>query len=200
MLRTLSLLRSLRSTQQSLAETRATIQRARDYHWLSRAMAGSHFNTAASPLADATPCTALIQLFPATPERLRGGNWPDDAEARERCLVEGQHACRAAGAPAYQTMESLTQGLVHGALSVLNDAARLNYLIDRQALRLTWRRPNHLDATLAPLAGRYLSQGTEGLFILELKVPGRDTQYAPSAKWLDGQVDRYRKLLPPTRQ
>lgn len=200
MLRTLSLLRSLRSSQQSLTETRATIQRARDYHWLSRAMTGSHLSMAASPLADATPCIALIQLFPATPERLRGGNWPDGAEARERCLVEGQHACRAAGAPAYQTLESLSQGLVHGALSVFNDAARFDYLISRQALRLTWRHPSHLDAALAPLASRQLSQGqnSKGVFILELKVPGRDIQHAPSTKWLDRQIDCYRKLLPST--
>lgn len=201
MLRTLSLLRSLHGAHRSLEETRASIQRACDYRWLRDAMAGCHVSESPRPLADGTPCITLSQLFSATPGRLRGGNWPDDAAAREACRVEGTHACRAAGAPAYRTLESLSQGLVHGAMSVLEDAARFDYLIAKQALRLSWRRPQRLAPPLATLAARRLGQGhtTQGVFVLELSIPGRELNIAPNGEWLDQQLDRYRKLLPATR-
>ncbi|APX93975.1 hypothetical protein BWR19_14105 [Halomonas sp. 1513] len=196
MFRTLSLLRSLHGAHHSLADARATVQRACDYRWLRGAMAGCHVAEASKPLADATPCVALTQLVSASPARLRGGNWPADAEARERCRVEGSHACRAAGAPAYRTLESLSQGLVHGAMSVLEDAARLDYLLEQRALWLTWRRPQRLEGALAALAARRLGQAHQGVFVLELRVPGRDLEGAPRGAWLDQQLDRYRKLLP----
>ncbi|SDL39647.1 hypothetical protein SAMN05192555_104111 [Franzmannia pantelleriensis] len=195
MLRALSLLRSLHGAHHSLEDARASVQRACDYRWLRGAMAGCHVTESPRPLADATPCLVLTQLFPATAGRLRGGNWPTDAGARERCRVEGAHACRAAGAPAYRTLESLSQGLVHGAMTVLIDAARLDYLIEQQALWLSWRRPERLDGALAGLAGQRLGQASQGVFVLELRVPGRDAQGAPNADWLDRQLDRYRKLL-----
>ncbi|MBD3895771.1 hypothetical protein IEI94_07885 [Halomonas sp. ML-15] len=200
MLRTLSLLRSLRSAHHSLEDTRATVQRACDYRWLRDAMAGCHVAGSSRPLADGTPCIALTQLFTATAGRLRGGNWPADAEARERCRVEAAHACRAAGAPAYRTLESLSQGLVHGGMSVLKDAARLDYLTQQQALWLHWRRPDRLEQTLAKLAGQRLGQAPQGVFVLELRVPGGNAQGAPGGDWLDQQLDRYRKLLPARRR
>ena len=201
MLRTLSLLRSLHGAHHSLADARTTVQRACDYRWLRAAMAGGHVSESSRPLADGTPCIALTQLFSATAGRLSGGNWPADAEARERCRVEGAHACRAAGAPAYRTLESLSQGLVHGAMGVLKDAARFDYLIDKQALRLSWRHPQRLEAPLATLAARRLGQGhtAQGVFVLELCIPGRELNSAPDGAWLDQQLDRYRKLLPATR-
>ncbi|MDR5904990.1 hypothetical protein [Franzmannia qiaohouensis] len=199
MLRTLSLLRSLHGAHHSLADARTTVQRACDYRWLRAAMAGGHVSESSRPLADGTPCIALTQLFSATAGRLSGGNWPADAEARERCRVEGAHACRAAGAPAYRTLESLSQGLVHGAMSVLKDAARLDYLLEQQALWLTWRRPQHLEGALAQLAARRLGQAPQGVFVLSLRVPGRELNHATDGEWLDRQLDRYRKLLPAKR-
>ncbi|PAU78059.1 hypothetical protein [Halomonas salipaludis] len=195
MLRTLSLLRSLHGAHHSLADARATVQRACDYRWLRGAMAGGHVSESSQPLADGTPCMTLTQLFSATAGRLSGGNWPADAEARERCRVEGAHACRAAGAPAYRTLESLSQGLVHGAMSVLKDAARFDYLLEQQALRLTWRRPQRLEGALAALAARRLGQAPQGVFVLALRVPGRELNHAADGEWLDQQLDRYRKLL-----
>src|SRR5690554_6993277 len=51
--------------------------------------------------------------------------WPEAPEEREGCFVEGDHACRAAGAPAYRTLDSLSRGVAEGAAGVLTDAARL---------------------------------------------------------------------------
>jgi hypothetical protein len=86
-------------------------------------------------------------------------------------------------------------------MSVLKDAARFDYLIEHQALRLTWRRADHLPDALS----RRLSHGgspsqdaasRHGIFLLEVKVPGTDPQGALEGDWLDKRLDQYRRLLP----
>lgn len=201
MFRTLAMLRSLQSAHHTLADTRATIQQACDYRWLKDELPHGVITATDIALGDSTPGLAITLVYSATPERRRGGRWPEDPAEREHCHVEGAHACRAAGAPAYRTLESLTQGLVHGAASVLTDAARFRYLLDRQALRLTWRRVEGLDPALARRLGSRLAHGkagsgSDGVFLLEIKVPGRAKEASPDGAWLDRILDRYRRLLP----
>lgn len=198
MLRTLSLLRSLTSAHHSLEEARTTIQQARDYRWLAERLERGVIVAPATALEDGTPAVALVLAFPATPRRLAGGNWPAEAEARERCLVEGAHACRAAGAPGYRTLESLSQGLVHGAVNVLADAARFQYLQRHRALRLTWRRFGHLPEPLSQRLTCGGETGRQGLLLLELRVPGRPPTGTTDGAWLDRRLDRYRRILPAT--
>ncbi len=195
-LRTLSLLRSLQGASDTLQDARARVQLACDYRWLRGEMRHGLIAAEAVRLADGTPAQAVMLAYPATPARLAGGRWPDDAEARERCFVVGAHACRAAGAPAYRTLEGLSQGLVHGAVAVLRDASRLQYLLDREALRLTWRRPERLPEALARRLGE--GQAPPGCFLLEVRVPGGHEAASPDGAWLDRRLDRYRRILPPT--
>ena len=194
-LRTLSLLRSLQGASQSLEDAQATVQQACDYRWLRDEMPHGVVADGDTTLADGTPAATIALTYPATPARLAGGRWPEEPEAREGCFVAGDHACRAAGAPAYRTLESLSQGLVHGAAAVLTDAARLQYLVDRQALRLTWRRPEHLPEALARRLGT-ATTAASGHFLLTLKVPARRDEVALSGAWLDRTLDRYRRILP----
>lgn len=149
LLRTLSLLRSLQGAHHTTQDARARIQQACDYRWLASQLPHGVIVPRATRLDDGTPAVPVMVPFVATPERRRGGRWPADPEARERCYVEGGHACRAAGAPGYRTLESLSQGLVQGGMAVLKDAARFQYLEEREALRLTWRRLASLPADLA---------------------------------------------------
>ncbi|MFY0991520.1 hypothetical protein [Halomonas sp. C05BenzN] len=199
MLRTLSMLRSLMSAHHTLDDARSTIQLACDYRWLKDELPHGVITATAAVLDDGTPALTITLAYPATPRRRRGGRWPEDPVERERCYVEGLGACRAAGAPAYRTLESLSQGLVHGAASVLTDAARLQYLLDRQALRLTWRRADRLEPPLARCLGNRLARdkaGSEGVFLLELQVPGRAEEASLDGAWLDRMLDRYRRILP----
>ncbi|WP_373181692.1 hypothetical protein [Halomonas campaniensis] len=197
-LRTLSLLRSLQGAHHSLKDAQATVQQACDYRWLREALCGGVITRTDACLADGTPAVTVTLSFVATPARLAGGKWPEDPAERERCFVAGIHACRAAGAPRYRTLESLSQGLVHGAAAVLTDTARFQYLLDQQALRLTWRRPGGLPEALAH---RLPAPGTEtadrnGIFLLEVGVPSPPVEGAPSGAWLDRMLDRYRRILP----
>lgn len=194
-LRTLSLLRSLKGASHTAQEARATVQQACDYRWLRGQLAGGVITDADTRLNDGTPAVAITLAYPATPERLAGGRWPEAPEEREGCFVEGDHACRAAGAPAYRTLESLSRGVAEGAAAVLTDAARLGYLIDRGALRLTWRRP---EALHEPLRRRLPAPGRagQGLFLLTLKVPARRDEVELDGTWLDRTLDRYRRILP----
>lgn len=198
MLRTLALLRTLSGAHRSLEEVQATIQRACDYRWLrgelSRGVPGPPDVT----LNDGTPGHALILPYPASAERMSGGAWPREPAERESCVVTGSHACRAAGAPRHRTLESLSQGLVHGAAAVVTDASRFHYLLEREALRLTWRRPASLDARLGEaLAARLPSGGETALLLLELRLPGRESDASHDGAWLDRRLDSYRRLLPP---
>jgi len=199
LLRTLSLLRSLQGAHHTVSDAQARIQQACDYRWLRRQLGHGLIAARQATLADATPAVAVVLPYIATPSRRRGGNWPADLEARERCYVEGTHACRAAGAPAYRTLESLSQGVVQGGMAILKDAARFQYLLDQQALRLTWRRPGNLSPDLARQLDRQLASAeTErhGLFLLTVKVPAPLPAGAPSGTWLDAALDRYRRILP----
>ncbi|MBE0488368.1 MAG: hypothetical protein IBX53_04765 [Halomonas sp.] len=193
-LRTLSLLRSLQGASHTAQEAQATVQQACDYRWLHGELHHGAITEPATTLADGTPAVAITLAYPATRAHLAGGKWPEDPTERERCFVEGAHACRAAGAPLYRTLESLSRGLAYGAASVLTDSARLQYLIDHRALRLVWRRPEHLPAALA----RRLTAGsaTPGVFLLEVRVPARRDEVALSGAWLDQALDRYRRILP----
>lgn len=188
-----------------MEDAQAKVQRACDYRWLSARFPGGTVLSRDSRLSDGTPATAIVLPFTATPALRRGGKWPDDAEERESCHVEGAGACRAAGAPSYRRLESLSQGVANGAMSVLKDAARFDYLIEHQALRLTWRRVEHLPGPIA----RRLSQrpegggdiaGHNGVFLLEIKIPGDGPQAALSREWLDKRLDQYRRLLPASSQ
>lgn len=194
-LRTLSLLRSLQGASHTLKDAQVSVQQACDYRWLRGELQHGVIADGHTTLTDGTPAVAISLAYPATPARLAGGRWPETPEAREGCFVEGDHACRAAGAPAYRSLESLSQGLVHGAAAVLTDAARLQYLLDQQALRLTWRRPEHLPEALARRLGRDDSYAT-GAFLLTMKVPARRDEVALSGTWLDRTLDRYRRILP----
>ncbi|PMR69908.1 hypothetical protein [Halomonas heilongjiangensis] len=201
MFRTLAMLRSLQSAHHTLEDARTTIQQACDYRWLKDELPHGVITATDITLPDGTPGLAITLAYPATPERRRGGRWPDEPAERERCRVEGAHACRAAGAPAYRTLEGLSQGLVHGAVSVLTEAARFRFLLDRQALRLTWRRVEGLEPTLARRLGRRLAHGKtngggDGIFLLEIKVPGRAEEASLDGAWLDRRVDRYRRIRP----
>ncbi|MCA1769711.1 MAG: hypothetical protein LC652_07045 [Halomonas sp.] len=194
-LRTLSLLRSLQGASHTAKDAQATVQQACDYRWLRGELHHGAVSGPATALADGTPAVTITLAYPATRARLAGGRWPEAVEERERCFVEGAHACRAAGAPAYRTLESLSQGLAFGAASILKDTARLQYLIDQHALRLTWHQPQHLPEALA----RRLTAGnaaTPGVFLLSLKVPARREEVELSGAWLDRALDRYRRILP----
>mgnify|MGYP000388473299 CR=1 FL=1 len=198
-LRTLSLLRSLQGAHQTASDAQARIQQACDYRWLRRQLGHGIIDTRQTSMADGTPAVSVVVPFVATPARRRGGRWPQDLDERERCFVEGAHACRAAGAPAYRKLESLSQGLAEGGWAVLKDATRFQYLLDQQALRLTWRRPGSLAPDLARQLGRRLPDADaerHGLFLLTLKVPASRPQSAPSGAWLDSCLDRYRRILP----
>jgi len=196
-LRTLSLLRSLQGASHTAKDAQATVQQACDYRWLRGELHHGAVTEPATALTDGTPAVTITLAYPATRARLAGGRWPDSMEERESCFVEGAHACRAAGAPAYRTLESLSRGLAVGAASVLKDAARLQYLIDQRALRLTWRQPQHLPDALT----RRLTAGNAeapGAFLLSLKVPARREEVQLSGAWLDRTLDRYRRILPRT--
>lgn len=204
-LRTLALLRSLHSAHHSMEDAQAKVQRACDYRWLRAQFPGGTVLRRDSRLPDGTPAVAIVLPFTATPALRRGGKWPYDAEERENCHVEGAGACRAAGAPSYRRLESLSQGVANGAMSVLKDAARFDYLIEHQALRLTWRRADHLPGPIArrlshrPERGAD-SAGRHGVFLLEVKIPGDGPQAALSGDWLDKRLDLYRRLLPASSQ
>lgn len=194
-LRTLSLLRSLQGASHTAQTAQATVQQACDYRWLRGELHHGAITQPATALADGTPAVAIGLAYPATRARLAGGRWPGNLEERERCFVEGAHACRAAGAPAYRTLESLSRGLAFGVVSVLTDSARLQYLVDQRALRLTWRRPEALPDGLA----RRLTAGNTtapGVLLLALTVPARREGVELSGAWLDHTLDRYRRILP----
>ncbi|WP_416140094.1 hypothetical protein ACM26W_06900 [Halomonas sp. HK25] len=194
-LRTLSLLRSLQGASHTARDAQATVQQACDYRWLRGELHHGAITEPATALADGTPAVAVTLAYPATRARLAGGRWPESLEERERCFVAGAHACRAAGAPAYRPLESLSWGLAFGAATVLTDTARFQYLIDQHALRLTWRRPQHLPEALA----RRLTAGSAappGVFLLTLTVPARREEVTLSGAWLDRTLDRYRRILP----
>lgn len=195
MLRTLALLRSLQGASHTAQRARATIQRACDYRWLRDEFSRGAVTEPDARLSDGTPAVAVTLVYSATPQRLAGGRWPDDPAQREGCRVEGAHACRAAGAPAYRTLESLSRGVSEGAAAVLADAARMTYLVEHAALSLTWRRPQNLPAMLQP---RLEGDGTggQGVFLLTLKVPARHAELEWSGAWLDRALDRYRHILP----
>lgn len=198
-LRTLSLLRSLQGAHHTVTDAQARIQQACDYRWLRRQLSHGVVAARQATLADGTPAISVVLPFVATPSRRRGGHWPQDPDERERCFVEGAHACRAAGAPGYRKLESLSQGLAHGGMAILKDAARFQYLLDQRALRLTWRRPDSLSPDLARQLGQRLTDGDaacHGLFLLTLKVPAPALEGAPTGAWLDGCLDRYRRILP----
>lgn len=199
LLRTLSLLRSLQGAHHTTQEARERVQRACDYRWLSRQLPHGVILAQEARLDDGTPATPVVMPFVATPERRRGGAWPEDPVEREGCFVAGSHACRAAGAPGYRTLESLSQGLVHGGMAILKDAARLDYLVEREALRLTWRRVESLAPDLSEQLGRCLTtcdSERHGLFLLELRLPAAASNVALNGEWLDRCLDRYRRLLP----
>lgn len=195
-LRTLSLLRSLQGASQTADEARGHVQQASDYRWLRHELRHGVLKRTDARLADGTPALAIALAYPATPQRLSGGNWPATTEARERCHVAGTHACRAAGAPAYRTLESLSRGVAEGAIAVLRDAARFQYLLDRDALGLAWCRPEGLPAALS---ARLVEPGTgtdTGWFLLTLRVPGTTPPPHLTGVWLDECLDRYRRILP----
>jgi hypothetical protein len=206
MFRTLALLRSLQSAHHSLQDAQATIQQACDYRWLRKAFARGVPMAAPLTLRDGTPALAMTLPFVATAERCRGGKWPEDPDKREKCRVEGADACRAAGAPGYRTLESLSQGLVQGAVTVLGEAARFEYLLNQQALTLTWRRlaslsPDRARALLDALPDSETGDAErDGLFLLEVRVPGADGAIRPCGEWLDRRLDQYRRLLPTARR
>ncbi|MGJ7457254.1 hypothetical protein [Halomonas sp. RA08-2] len=194
-LRTLALLRYLQGASHTAQEAQATVQQACDYRWLRGELHHGVITDPTTALADDTPAVAITLAYPATRARLAGGRWPENLGERERCFVEGAHACRAAGAPPYRPLESLSRGLAYGAASVLTDSARMQYLIDQRALRLVWRRPGHLPEALA----RRLTAGsaaTPGVFLLEVRVPARRDEMALRGVWLDQALDRYRRILP----
>lgn len=198
-LRTLSLLRSLQGAHHTVTDAQARIQQACDYRWLRRQLGHGVVGGRQASLADGTPAVSVVLPFVATPARRRGGRWPQDPDERERCFVEGAHACRAAGAPGYRKLESLSQGLAQGGMAILKDAARFQYLLDQQALRLTWRRSGTLPPDLVRQFGRRLPDGDaerHGLFLLTLKVPASPPEGSPDGAWLDGNLDRYRRILP----
>lgn len=194
-LRTLSLLRSLQGASDTAQEARATVQQACDYRWLRGQLVDGVITEADTRLNDGIPAVTIGLAYPATAERLAGGRWPDDAAAREGCFVAGAHACRAAGAPAYRTLESLSRGLAEGAASVLTDAARMAYLVERDALRLVWRRPERLPEALCRRLPATQDAG-RGALLLTLKVPARRDEVALDGAWLDRTLDRYRRILP----
>lgn len=193
-LRTLSLLRSLQSASHTADDARGTIQQASDYRWLREALGHGAVGRDEARLSDGTPARVINLAYPATTRRLAGGNWPEAPAARERCHVSGQHACRAAGAPAYRTLESLSRGLAEGGIAVLRDASRFQYLLDRDALALTWRRPQGLPTGLSPRLAEPGSQA--GWLLLELRVPGTAPPGHLTGAWLDERLDRYRRILP----
>jgi hypothetical protein len=196
-LRTLSLLRSLQGARQNAQVASDTVQRAGDYRWLCGRLPGGVVGKSRASLADGTPAIAITLAFPATPERRHGGRWPEDPEAREAAFVEGADACRAAGAPRYRTLEGLSRGVAEGAISVLRDAARFQYLEDHQALRLVWRRPGSLAQGTAEVLARRLGDDglRHGLFLLEVRVPGQADPTPPlDGDWLDARLDRYRRI------
>ncbi|MGM0914942.1 MAG: hypothetical protein ACQEXC_02425 [Pseudomonadota bacterium] len=193
-LRTLSLLRSLQGASHTADEARASVQQASDYRWLRDQLRHGTVVDEAARLADGTPALAVALAYPATAKRLAGGSWPETPEARERCHVAGTHACRAAGAPAYRTLESLSRGVAEGAISILRDAARFQYLLERDALELAWRRPQRLPTGLA--AALPESSGASGWFLLTLRVPGTTPPPRLNGAWLDERLDRYRRILP----
>ncbi|MDX1466256.1 MAG: hypothetical protein R3215_11195 [Halomonas sp.] len=197
--RTLSLLRSLQGAHHTAQDARARIQQACDYRWLKGQLPHGVLAERATRLDDGTPAVPVVVPFVATPERRRGGRWPEDPDERERCYVEGGHACRAAGAPGYRTLESLSQGLVQGGMAVLKDAARFQYLDERGALRLTWRRAESLPPDLAGRLGRHLAAAggeRHGLFLLEVRLPAAAGEVVLEGDWLDRCLDRYRRILP----
>lgn len=197
--RTLSLLRSLQGAHHTAQDARDRIQQACDYRWLKGQLAHGVITARAARLDDGTPAVPVVVPFVATPERRRGGRWPEDPDERERCYVEGSHACRAAGAPGYRTLESLSQGLVQGGMAVLKDAARMQYLVDRQALRLSWRRAETLAPELAGRLGHRLAAADSerhGLFLLEIRLPAAASEVILEGDWLDRCLDRYRRILP----
>lgn len=205
MFRILTMFRSLQSAHHSLEDAQASVQQACDYRWLREQLPRGVVTGTAVTLSDGTPAVAITLPFVATPARRQGGKWPEAPDERERCHVEGAHACRAAGAPAYRKLESLSQGLAHGALAVMKDAARFDYLLSRHALRLTWRRLDHVDGPLAHHLGRWLSDGPQraerhGLFLLELKVPSAGADVSLEGQWLDTRTDRYRRIVPSQAQ
>lgn len=205
MFRTLALLRSLQGAHQSLEDAQASVQQACDYRWLREQLPRGVVTGTDDTMSDGTPAVTITLPFLATPARRQGGKWPEAPDERERCHVEGAHACRAAGAPAYRKLESLSQGLAHGALAVMKDAARFDYLLTHHALRLTWRRLDHLDGPLARHLGRWLSDGPQraerhGLFLLELKVPGASADVSLEGQWLDTRTDQYRRIVPSRAQ
>ncbi|MDZ7852226.1 MAG: hypothetical protein U5L98_06120 [Halomonas sp.] len=198
-LRTLSLLRSLQGAHHTISDAQARIQQACDYRWLRRQMGHGVIDSRRASMPDGTPAVSVVLPYVATPGRSRGGRWPEDPDERERCFVEGAHACRAAGAPGYRKLESLSQGLAQGGMAVLKDAARFQYLLDQQALRLAWRRPGTLPSDLARQLGHCLPEGDaerHGLFLLTVKVPTSPPEGRPNGAWLDGCLDRYRRILP----
>ncbi|TDO06885.1 MULTISPECIES: hypothetical protein [Halomonas] len=198
-LRTLSLLRSLQGAHHTVSDAQSRIQQACDYRWLRRQMRHAVIAARQASLADGTPAVSVVVPFVATPARRRGGRWPQDPDERERCFVEGAHACRAAGAPGYRKLESLSQGLAQGGMAVLKDAARFQYLLDQQALRLTWRRSGSLPNDLARQLGQRLCDDDaerHGLFLLTLKVPASPPSGSLEGAWLDNCLDRYRRILP----
>jgi hypothetical protein len=202
MFRTLTMLRSLHSAHHSLEDARVSVQQACDYRWLREQLPRGVVTGSDSTMSDGTPAVAITLPFLATPARCRGGRWPEASDERERCHVEGAHACRAAGAPAYRKLETLSQGLAHGALAIMKDAARFDYLLNRHALRLTWRRLDHVDGPLALHLGRWLSDSSQraerhGLFLLEVKVPSATPHVSLGGQWLDKQTDTYRRIVPP---
>ncbi len=199
--RTLALLRSLQSAHHSMEDAQAKVQRACDYRWLRERFPGGTVLCRDTRLTDGTPAAAIVLPFTATPALRRGGKWPDDTAEREGCHVEGAGACRAAGAPSYRRLESLSQGVANGAMSVLKDAARFDYLVEHQALRLTWRRADHLPGAISRRLSHRPERGEDaasrhGVFLLEVKVPGAGPQGALSRDWLDKRLDQYRRLLP----
>lgn len=200
-LRTLALLRSLQSAHHSLEDAQATVQKACDYRWLREHLASGLVRHHSATLPDGTPAAVIVMPFTATATLRRGGRWPSDPEEREHCHVGGAHACRAAGAPSHRKLESVSHGLARGAMSVLKDAARFDYLLTHQALRLTWRRVESLDEELADKLRRRLPESDggadhPGLFLLEVRVPGPAVTGTPSGDWLDTRLDRYRRILP----
>ncbi len=193
-LRTLSLLRSLQGASQTADQARGTVQQASDYRWLRHELRHGVLTRSDARLADGTPAVAITLAYPATTSRMAGGSWPASPDARERCHVAGQHACRAAGAPAYRTLESLSRGLAEGGIAVLRDAARFQYLLDRDALGLSWCRPEGLPAALS---ARLIEPGADtGWLLLELRVPETTPPQRLSGAWLDTCLDRYRRILP----
>lgn len=91
---------------------------------------------------------------------------------------------------------------MHGAVGVLPDAARFDYLLNQRALTLTWRRTASLPEKLArslletldPEAAEVAER--RGLLLLEVSVPCADDRIQASGEWLDERLDQYRRLLP----